>query len=368
MRKRKVFAKFILQKTPPCLFTLFLIFAHHESIAASVNNAANNATKVEKLIVGEKKAAKEKENALIKEFYSEGERLFKEGNYEAAMDYFSRVLEIDPKHKGARSGIDRIKNRMEEKNITASPEEMAKKLLKSGQLKYNTQDYDGAMEDFQDALVLDYSNNDILEWLKRARRRKSLEEVKTEEGDLLRATEIATQKKENQEKTAMLEVEKAYLPPEKHEIKPQEVEEIVSSEEEAEDKARQELLKKLGQKMIPAISLTDADIRDVIRQLMDITGVTIVIDEGALAAAVQAGPLKITFSTVNPLPLLEVLNIALRTTGLGYKIEPDYIWISTPEKLAKEELVTKTYRLRYGVRRIRKVELKKFETKKSNTE
>jgi hypothetical protein len=223
------------------------------------------------------------------------------------------------------------------------------------------------VEDFQNALILDYENKDILAWLKKSRRRVTLEKTETETLDTDKDINLATKEKELQEKQSMLEVEKSYQPPAKPERKPVEIEEIVSPEEEREEKAKQELLARLQAKMVPAVSLTEADIRDVIRQLMDITGVTIVIDEGALAKAAGGGVLKITFNTVNELPLLEVLNIALKATELGYRVEPNYIWISTPDKLAKEDLVTRTYRLKYGVRRVRKVELEKFETKSSTS-
>ncbi|MCK4816445.1 hypothetical protein KA005_11815, partial [bacterium] len=88
----------------------------------------------------------------------------------------------------------------------------------------------------------------------------------------------------------------------------------------------------------------------------------------ALAEAAGKEPLRLTFTTVNPMPLLEVLDIALRAAELNYRVEPNYIWISTPEKLEKENLVTRTYRLKYGVRRIRKVELKEFETRSGTSE
>lgn len=364
MKKLKLFAGIIKLRAPVCLFALFLIFLINWSIAYPLDRAAKE---VEELIVAEKEIAKEKERALVEQFYNEGKRFLEEEDYESAIDQFSRILEIDSEHRGAKRGIKKVRRKLKEKRELETPEGMAKRLLRSGRLKYASNDYDGAIEDFQDALVLDYANKDTIEWLKRTRRRQRLEGIETEERDLLRETEIATKKKEAHEKAAMLEVETAYLPPEKRERRPVEIEELISPVEE-EEKARQELLKRLQAKMVPAVSLTEADIRDVIRQFMEVTGVTIIIDEGALAESVGEEPLRITFSTVTPIPLLEVLDIALKATGLGYRVEPNYIWISSPEKLEKEDLVTRTYRLRYGVRRIRKVELKDFETTSGSAE
>ncbi len=346
------------------LFAIFIIFV----VSLPAGYAAEGARKAEELMVIEKEIEREKEKALIEHFYDEGKRLIEEAEYEAAIEQFARILEIKPAHRKAKSGIKEAKRKLGKVRKGTSPEAMAKQLLKSGRAKYRKKDYERAIEDFQDALVLDYTNKEILEWIKRARRRQSLEETEERKRDLTRDTEVATGRKEAHEKEAMLEVETAYLPPKRPERRPVEIEELISPEEEAEERARQELLKKLRAKTVPAVSLTDADIRDVIRQLMEITQVTIVIDEGALAEAAGKEPLRLTFSTVTPMPLLEVLDIALRATELNYRVEPNYIWISTPEKLEKENLTTRTYRLRYGVRRIRKVELKEFETTSSESD
>ena len=340
--------------------TLAIIF-----IAQSNANARDQAKKAAEMMVSEKKIEKEKEKAMLKYFTDEGKRLFADENYNAATEQFSRALEIDPENAEAKKGLKNVRAKMEGKTKIEAPSVMAERLLKSGQEKYRAKNYDGAMLDLQNALVLDYGNKDILDWIKRTRRQGGFDKARTDQKDLDKDTDLATQEKTVQEKTAMLDVEKAYHSPEKPERKPVEIEEIVSPEEEQAETARQELMKKLQAKMVPAVSLTDADIRDVIRQLMDITGMTIVIDEGALAKVGGGAPLKITFSTVSEMPLLEVLNIALRATDLSYRVEPNYIWISTPDKLTKENLVTKTYRLKYGVRRVRKVELEKFETKSS---
>jgi len=330
--------------------------------------ALTGAEQAEELMVTEKEILKEKEEAIIGHFYAEGERLLEEGSCEAAIDKFSRILEIDPKNKKARRGIKKAKDVLKRQKHEGSADVMAKKLLKDGKLKYAKRDYEGAIEDFQNALILDYSNKDVFEWLKKARHRQRLKESRDAEDDVIKETEAATQDKTVQERTAMLEVEKAYMPPEKPKREPVDIEEIISAEEEEQEKARRELLAGLQKKMVPAVSLTDADIRDVIRQLMEVTNVTIVIDEGALARTTGKDPLRLTFSTVTPMPLLEVLDIALRATELAYRVEPNYIWISTPEKLEKENMVTRTYRLRYGVRRIRKVELKEFESSSESSE
>jgi type II secretory pathway component GspD/PulD (secretin) len=49
------------------------------------------------------------------------------------------------------------------------------------------------------------------------------------------------------------------------------------------------------------------------------------------------------------IPLLTALDIILRTKGLKYKIEKDFIWISTADKLAMEDLVTRIYTIQHAI-------------------
>ena len=71
--------------------------------------------------------------------------------------------------------------------------------------------------------------------------------------------------------------------------------------------------------------------------------------------------LKVSFRTVAPLSLWTLLDTMLKTVGLDFKVEAELIRISTPERLRVEALETKTYRLKYGVRTTRNVELKQYE-------
>lgn len=49
------------------------------------------------------------------------------------------------------------------------------------------------------------------------------------------------------------------------------------------------------------------------------------------------------------IPLLTALDIILRTKGLKYKIEKDFIWISTADKLSLEDLVTRIYTIQHAI-------------------
>ena len=84
--------------------------------------------------------------------------------------------------------------------------------------------------------MLDYTNKDAVEWTKKAYRRKGIMEAEDKEKDLLMETEVATKQKEAHEQFALLEVEKAYLPPEKPKRKPLEPLELMSPEDKREER------------------------------------------------------------------------------------------------------------------------------------
>jgi hypothetical protein len=196
-------------------------------------------------------------------------------------------------------------------------------------------------------------------------------------------------KKEAHEKAMMLEVEKKYLPPVRGEAGA-----IVTPETREEDeKAKQikAMREKVSAIKVPEVNFNNVDIREVIRALGKMTGVNILIDEVELsrlssglpptpapAAAIPAGPfpggppgaevmpvsappaagvpsLNVTIITYSEMPLLSLLEHALRSIGLDYNIEPGYIFISTPEKLKETKQITISYKLKYGVTKRRLV-------------
>jgi hypothetical protein len=65
--------------------------------------------------------------------------------------------------------------------------------------------------------------------------------------------------------------------------------------------------------------------------------------------------LNVTIITYSEMPLLSLLEHALRSIGLDYNIEPGYIFISTPEKLKETKQITISYKLKYGVTKRRLV-------------
>lgn len=319
-----------------------------------------------------KKTQREMEKNMVDFFCKEGQAFFKKGDYSSALNDFSKALEIDPSNQSAKSYIDKCRKKIDADKLAkisqGTDEARISAYMRQGKIFYGEGKYDKALESFGNVLVLDPENKAASDWVMKTKRLNLIKDANQEEKDYKKDLKISLLEKENIENKRMLEVERGYLPPDKPLKRKMEIEEVANDAETKEEESRRKLLEDLQKKIVPAVSLADADIRDVIRQLMDMTGVTIVIDEKSLAEINQGAGLKLTFSTVSSMPLLDLLNIALKTSGLSYRVEPTYVWISTPARLQEENLVTKTYKLKYGVRRIRKVELEKIETLKGTAQ
>lgn len=335
-------------------------------------------------VIAQKKRIEEQEkNMLVEGHMVKGMVLYKEGEYCKALDEFLLAQKIDPYNKEAADYIDRCKKQVD--NLANKHYLKGIKFYKNGNLLEAADEFilipeeSSQYKEAQAYLVKieeELNSLDEKEALARLEaERKKLKEREAEKltykgakkeitqqlKDIKEQLAIAELRKKAQEESMMLDVEKAYLPVSRVREKEETEEETREEKKEREEiEARAKVIEQMNSISVPALSLNDADIRDVIRQLMNMTGVTIVLDEVALAKVAGEGTIRLTFTTVNPMPLLNLLELSLKATGLNYRVEPSYIWISDRETLTKEELVTKTYKLKYGVRKIREVSLTEF--------
>ena len=346
--------------------------------------------------------------------YKEGVNLYRARKYEEAKEQFAKVLPDSRRYAKAQAYIRKIEKPAKKeaevvkpKKVRQAAKELAREkdiLYARARASYREGNYREAIEQFKALTAKEPGNEEFVAWLDLAQRGLLTREAEQDRRDLGADKKVVAVQKDAREKSMLLDVERAYLPPHRIERAEEAAEEELAEEEEAERK-RRELISKLEKIIVPAINFTDADIRVVIRELMKMTGVTMVLDEMALSKVVMgvapaaeeeeeeieapeelgegweagvaqprervaaapaamvkaAATLRVTFMTVSPIPLLDLLTVALRATGLDYKVEPSYIWISDPQTLKVEALVTRTYKLKYGVRRIRKVGLTEFE-------
>jgi hypothetical protein len=348
---------------------------------ASYLYAQGTKTEAEELAekIAQQKRIQEQERKMLVEGHTvKGIVLYKEGEYYQALDEFLLAQKLNPYNKEVATYIEKCKEKIN--NLANKHFLKGVKLYNRGELikaasefslvpeissKYKeSQDY---LVKIEEELKTTVPQEEIV--TVKPPQKSTKEEIEERLKELKEQQAIAQLRKQAQEQAMMLEVEKAYYPPPKVKRKEEvEVETPEEKKEREEAQARAKVIEQMKNITVPALSLTDADIRDVIRQLMNMTGVTIVLDEAALAKVAGEGTVRVTFTTVNPMPLLDLLELSLKATALSYRVEPTYIWISDKETLAKEELVTKTYRLKYGVRKIREVSLSEFGTKESEEE
>ena len=362
LKKKSVIVFFI-----PLAFNIFFIISLLEA-NTSGSEESSEAKIIEEELSREKRVEKK---SAVSSLFNEAKAVYEAKDYEAAKQLFEKVVEMDPKNKNARHYIELCADAIDKE----MPQTVSGSLVKRGKASYNEKQYAAAISDFDAALASNPNDVEAQEWLAKSQeavaKSKRIEEFKSEKTtaienkkELVRERNVAKAQKDVAEQAMLLDVDKGWLPPEKLPREEMQVEEIVSPEELADKEAKKKLEEKMASVVVPALSVTDADVQDLIRQLMELTGVTIVVDEARLAELTKDKPIKISLVTANPMPLLDILNIAFRTTSLGYKVEANYVLVSTKDEISKEDLVTRTYRLKYGVRQTRKVELEKMETSK----
>lgn len=317
-------------------------------------------------IAEQKLVCEQKEKEFVKNCVLEAKALYKQGEYKAALNGFLSAQKLAPDDEKIAGFINKC-----EKSINETSEKhylKGLKLYKKGNLVEAADEFvmvEESGEKYKEAREYLIKIEEQLKQTETTERKSSLksekEEIEKELKDLKEELSVAQLRKQAQEQKLMLEVEKAYVPSAKTESTEEiEAETAEEKKEKEEAGSRAKVIAQMDSITVPALSLNDADIRDVIRQLMNMTGVTIVLDESALSRVAGDGMVRITFTTITPMPLLDLLDLSLKTTGLSYRVESAYIWISDKETLAKEELITKTYRLKYGVRKAREVSLTEF--------
>lgn len=359
-------------KRTRCLFFFCILLALNvffiSSLVYAISDAGMPGDSVEARIIAEElaKDKKTERKSLVTDLFKQAKSEYEAKNYETAQQLFERVTQLDPKNKQAVHYISLCKEGM----AKTVPETITGSLIKRGKDNYASKQYSAAIADFEAALITNPGDTEAQAWLAKAKTYEgfnSREKTTKEERKLIVADRHVTgEEVVTSEQAALLSVDKGWLPPQKTGREELQIEEMIPESERAETEARKKLEDKMSSVVVPAISVTDADIQDLIRQLMEMTGVTIVLDEKALAELTKEQPVKITLSTATPMPLLDVLNIAFKATQLGYKVEPNYVWISNKKNMV--ELVTRTYKLKYGERKMYDVKLKEFESKSPTEE
>ncbi len=89
-------------------------------------------------------------NRFVQDQYVEGLRLYRSENYAKAIEVFSNVLSINPDHGNAKRNIARVRNDRKEK---------ASSYFKKGELLFQQGDWQSALESYSKALEIEPSNS-----------------------------------------------------------------------------------------------------------------------------------------------------------------------------------------------------------------
>ena len=342
--------------------------------------------------------AKEDINTL----YTQGKRYYTEGKYRQAIETFQKVLAEDPEHKWAKkyleSSEDKLSKIEDEKLLATSEgsdgtvpgpssplvgEEKVRGDKESQLSKEEVVDYYRQAkkllkkEKFAEAITMLNKVLEIEPDHKGARKllyQARLKQLERGEQDVQKLAEL-------EKKERLLEVEKDTMPlveeriaEEEKGVEPEGKVHVASEEEKAI-----EMLKEKAQSPV-TLDFKDTDLREVIRYLVELTGVNIVIDEAifdqetqgiigtepeqeekpegttqpglgdfakqAIGEAPKPASPKVTIF-IKDIPLIRGLDIILRSKGLKYKVEKDFLWVSTPANLKREDLEIRIYNLKH---------------------
>ncbi|RKY37678.1 MAG: hypothetical protein DRP78_00410 [Candidatus Omnitrophota bacterium] len=108
-------------------------------------------------------------------------------------------------------------------------------------------------------------------------------------------------------------------------------------------KPAQNKLRQDAEKKIVSIDFSEAQASTILGYLSEQSGINIIFDEAAVSTA---GTLSIHLKDVT---LVQALESVLRTKGLAYRFEKDFIWVSSPENIAAEQMITRVYHLSQGL-------------------
>ncbi len=196
-------------------------------------------------------------------------------------------------------------------------------LLEDGKRLYKKGDYEGALLKYRQAEKIEPNNIKIL---------KLIKEVKEAQMniDLMRASI----EKELIDKERIIDVEEVWS-----------TEQSLTPIGKPGEKRPYSLetIEKKAQIKLASCNFNNANIRDVITYLTDLSGINIVLDETAITE-----PMNVTVH-LKDFTVVDALEVVLRTKGLSYRIEENLIWISNRANLSNEDLATKIYKLSYGL-------------------
>jgi type II secretory pathway component GspD/PulD (secretin) len=256
--------------------------------------------------------------------------------YDQAMIEWEQALQIDPENKLARSLIE------------AAKRAKVDLLMEKGHDEFFAGNFDGAISIWEEAQQIVPSSKVLADLLAEANNARHAWEMSQTEAD------IEVQRQEMSETLSRMA-----LWPEGASadgLKRKDISLRPPPSKIREFGAREAILKELSQPV--AFEFECEPLRGVLKFLTEITGINILTDEAIFeefgktedcyGTEVDRNEIFVTIH-VSELPLESALNGMLRQHGLGFSIERDFIYVSTPDVLrgsSFEQLETRFYHLK----------------------
>ncbi len=305
------------------------------------------------------------------DYLRQGKKYCRAGQFDEAIGKFEAVLTLDPGNQEVLNYISLAEKSRDEKRRLQDTKQRKKEketklvqYLDKGQEYYTQGFFTEAIEEWNKIIPLTVPNDSRRRVAKKLIHRAKLAKIEMERKDLAGKREIEREK-------YLLTADKDWLPSEKKKEMGQVVGPVKSEVEDTEAKKR---LRERAMRPI-SIDFNEANLRDVLRYLAKIGEINIVLDEtvfskGGEVSGEVSGEMggkigeNIGENIISPLvtihlkeiPLIEALDIILRAKGLSYRLEQNIIWVTTAERIAAEEMVTKIYYLSSGISGITKFE------------
>jgi general secretion pathway protein D len=298
---------------------------------------------------------------LVEQNLIDGKELYAKEEYAAAEQKFETILQYDETHAEAREYIQLCKYHLGLRSASGEPlalspseKEKIDRLYEQGCTLMEAGDFSGASEKLEELLKINPMHIP-------ARRRLADLEAKR--------AKIAKQDRKESETAMINDIDNTWSvkSPKK---------DVTEGKKYGREKVKTPQIMQMEESVrvvIKEINFTDAHLRDVIQYLSKVSGVNIIIDEGIfeepgvlrIEQEVSVSQPETTDEAVVPsrpvnasdrvtiilkdIPLINALGYILRTKNLKFRIDEYAILVSTPERLALQDMETRYYHLSSGI-------------------
>ncbi len=292
---------------------------------------------------------------------AEGRRAYGDRDFEKALEAFTKALEEEPENEAAQRYLERTEKtaklvRKHQGEEAARVEARTKERERRKKERARESAVDELLRRGRDYFLFDEFDAAITAWSEVLSRSVPADREHQLARAWIQVAQIAKVQRIRQAawKVRAIDVEAALMELEEKWVKSRarirEVDagaagdKIVSADRRALHRAAQETI---------SLDFNNAHIRNVLSYLQQVSGVNIVLNEAIFpreeaGMGPVAGPSPRVTLRLTDIPLIEALDLILRTKGLAYRLEENIIWITTPREIGMGGMETRTYELPAG--------------------